>query len=331
MLVRVAGKKDRILDNCMIRNFIFHRVVPKVQNHSMQMDVRLFEKCLQFINNRYEVIRIEDILSTGASERGHKPYATLTFDDGYADNITYAAPILEKYHCKASFFVVTKCVEENIPVWGFHLEWLIMHTRVDAIAQDHLPANLRLNKFPADPAQRMGWFKKLKTWLKTIPVDAKEVVFMDLCKQMNDVEVPLMMMGWQDLASLKRAGHYIGSHTHTHNALTLIENEAAIKEELSLPRELIHKNLGYLPVSIAYPFGLYNDRIKKLSAEAGYQVGIASDKHQLYYKNRQDCFEIPRIALCNESWFKTKLRITNRIEQIKSIVPNSFISRLSQE
>ncbi len=64
-----------------------------------------------------------------------------------------------------------------------------------------------------------------------------------------------------------------------------------------------------------------------MSAKTGYKMGIASDKHQVYEKHRHDSFEIPRIALCTESWFKTKLRITNRIEQIKNIVPDRFIYR----
>ena len=108
----------------MIRNFIFHRVTPFVQDNSLQMDVLLFEKCIQFIKSRYQVMSLEDIWHAGTLKEGKKPFASLTFDDGYADNIEYAAPVLEKYDCKASFYVVTRCVEENIPVWGFQLEYL---------------------------------------------------------------------------------------------------------------------------------------------------------------------------------------------------------------
>lgn len=310
----------------MIRNFIFHRITSSVQDNSLEIDVQLFERCIQFISNRYQVICIEDLLHQPILKEGRKPYASLTFDDGYIDNIKYAAPILAKYNCKASFYVVTKCVEENIPLWGFLLEYLFLHTHITSIHLDNVvPENLRLNALPVDLAQRTVYFKRLKAWLKILPVETKEMVFTSLCSQLNDVELPKMMLNWNDLASLRNEGHYIGSHTHTHNALTLIKDDVLLAEELLLPRELILKNLGYQPISIAYPFGFYDDRIKKMSAMAGYKMGIASDKHQVYYKDRHDSFEIPRIALSNESWFKTKLRITNRIEQIKNIVPKSFI------
>jgi peptidoglycan/xylan/chitin deacetylase (PgdA/CDA1 family) len=316
----------------MIRNFIFHRLAPVVKHSSLQMDVELFEKCIQFISSRYRVVRIEDLLHSTTLKEGGKPYASLTFDDGYIDNIEYAAPVLEKYNCKASFYVVTKCVEENIPVWGQLLEYLFLHTHVTAIDfDDDVPPNLRLTRLPAELNERLLYFRRLKAWLKKIPVTKKDIVLNLLCEQLNDVEVPQMMMNWNDLASLRNVGHYIGSHTHSHNALTLIEDETELAKELLLPRELISTNLGYKPVSIAYPFGFYNERIKKLSALVGYQMGIASDKHELYYKHRHNDFEIPRIALCNESWFKTRLRITNRIEQIKNIVPSSFLYRKNQD
>ncbi|MBK7956947.1 MAG: polysaccharide deacetylase family protein [Bacteroidetes bacterium] len=35
------------------------------------------------------------------------------FDDGYLDNLEYAAPILAKYKVPASFYVVTDCIDQN--------------------------------------------------------------------------------------------------------------------------------------------------------------------------------------------------------------------------
>ena len=311
----------------MIRNFIFHRVSSTVRDNSIEMDVRLFEKCIQYITSRYQVVCIEDVLQNDFIKKRRDSCASLTFDDGYADNIEFAAPILEKYNCRASFYVITDCVEKNIPPWSALLGYLFFHTHIPTICLDTemLPEKLKIKILPTDLVHRMAWFIKLKTWMKRIPVAQKEILFLSLCAQLNDVELPRVMMGWKELAALRNDGHYIGSHTHTHNALTMMENESSLLEELSLPRELIKRNLGYLPLSIAYPFGFYNEKIKKISSRVGYKLGIASDRHQLFNINRHDHFEIPRIALCNESWFKTRLRITNRIEQIKNIVPKKLI------
>ncbi len=238
----------------MIRNFIFHRITPAVQDNSLEIDVQQFERCIKFINSRYHVICVEDLLRQPGLKTGRKPFASLTFDDGYADNIKYAAPVLEKYNCRGSFYVVTKCVEENIPVWSFLLEYLFLNTHVTTIYLDKVvPENLRLSALPVDPWQRTVYFKNLKAWMKKIPIEMKDMVFTGLYEQLNDVEIPKMMMNWNDLAALHNAGHYIGSHTHTHNALTQIKDDVLLARELLLPRELIQQKLGYQPVSMSRP------------------------------------------------------------------------------
>ena len=63
-----------------------------------------FEKQLQYLNdNGYTTIFFEDLWNI---ENIEKP-VIITFDDGYADNFTYMYPILEKYNCKATIFVIT--------------------------------------------------------------------------------------------------------------------------------------------------------------------------------------------------------------------------------
>jgi hypothetical protein len=43
-------------------------------------------------------------------------------------------------------------------------------------------------------------------------------------------------------------------------------------------------------------------------------------KQDRYNPNTDSVFEIPRINLSNEPWWKTKLRLTNRIEDIKKMM-----------
>ena len=63
-----------------------------------------FEKQLQYLTeNGYTTIFFEDLWNI---ENIEKP-VIITFDDGYADNFSYMYPILEKYNCKATIFVIT--------------------------------------------------------------------------------------------------------------------------------------------------------------------------------------------------------------------------------
>jgi peptidoglycan/xylan/chitin deacetylase (PgdA/CDA1 family) len=127
------------------------------------------------------------------------------------------------------------------------------------------------------------------------------------------------MMDWQDLLKLYNSGHYIGSHTVSHYMLGSMSDEDQIRNELVLSAELIKQNLGYFPKSISYPIGSYNETTIRLSKEAGYSIGLAV-KQQMYDPVKDSIFEIPRIELYNENWFKTKMRITNLLETIKKTI-----------
>ena len=128
-----------------------------------------------------------------------------------------------------------------------------------------------------------------------------------------------MMMNWNDLKTLHNKGHYIGSHTVTHSMLGTMTNEMEIRNELTKSAKLIEYNLGYYPLTISYPVGSFNSQIKKISDKSGYKIGLAV-KQDIYSPNNDDIFEVSRIELYNEPWWKTKLRISNNLEKIKRII-----------
>jgi len=291
----------------------------------LEMDAAHFERCIKYISNKYTVVLVEDLNKLSVAD-ARKPFATLTFDDGYKNNIDYAIPVLDKYKCKGSFYVVTDCVEKNLPVWIHLVEHLFLNTAVENIElqEAYLPASIKIATMPPKGNMRHAYFLKLRNWLKHSPVEQKDAIVNYLLEQIKDVEVEEQMMSWQDLGKLRSMGHYVGAHSHTHNALPFIANIDALRSEFEMPRDLIQQHLGYLPESFTYPFGFCNGRIRQMAIDSGYRIGLAAERHQIYDESKHDDFEIPRIALCNEPWWKTKMRITNKIENIKSLLPYHY-------
>lgn len=74
-----------------------------VKPESMEEQIRYL------VENGYTPIWFEDLPRVDEIE---KP-VILTFDDGYMDNYTELFPILQKYHAKATIFVVTGTVDYN--------------------------------------------------------------------------------------------------------------------------------------------------------------------------------------------------------------------------
>lgn len=301
----------------MISNFLFHRVNPVREALWDPMDVKLFDQCVRYISRNYETVLAEDLLPAKPDPK--RKYATIMFDDGYKDNIEYAAPVLSKYNCKASFYVVTDCIDQNIPTWTYLLENSFLHTSKTQINLDFdfLPQELRIQSL-ATRQERLNYVKKLKPFLKKLSHENRELVLQRIFQTFDDVEIPAIMMNWREVQELKSAGHYIGSHTKTHGMLGTMTDEAAIRSELEVSARVIETRLGHFPSTISYPVGSFNDVTKRIAREVGYTTGLAV-KQNIHDPSREDAYEISRIELYNEPWWKTWLRITNRFETIKKL------------
>src|SRR5687767_9659555 len=80
---------------------------------------RLFERQMAFLAARRRVVALSELVEEIAS--GKSPSAgtvCITFDDGYRDNLTVAAPILEKYRLPATLFLATGYVERGENQWS---------------------------------------------------------------------------------------------------------------------------------------------------------------------------------------------------------------------
>jgi peptidoglycan/xylan/chitin deacetylase (PgdA/CDA1 family) len=302
-----------------IRNFLFHRVSPERDLLWDPMEVAHFEKCIKYISSHYEVIGVEQLPELKNDFQKHK-YATISFDDGYKDNITYALPVLDKYGIKASFYVVTDCIDKNIPTWTHLVEYLFQHTTKNNLQLDFdfFSVPFIVKGFRSS-AERIEYCRKLIPYLKVLSNEQRVSVISAITQTFDDVKIPEFMMSWNDLKELNAKGHYIGSHTVTHGMLGRMSDENEIKAELLNSGNAIKKNIGYFPTTIAYPIGDYNANVIKLCKECGYEIGLAT-KQDVYDPLTDAIFEIPRIELPNEPWWKTLMRITNLLEDVKRTI-----------
>ncbi len=89
----------------------FHRVLPeqfRSRYHipGIVVTPEELDWTIRYLRRSYTIGRLDHV--HGRHEAGDapsKPFVAITFDDGYADNFTYARPILEKHGVKATFFV----------------------------------------------------------------------------------------------------------------------------------------------------------------------------------------------------------------------------------
>lgn len=91
----------------------YHQVNDKFQS-TLTMPTEEFEREMAYLNdNGYHTISLDELYAYlhDGKPLPDKPIV-LTFDDGYVDNYTDALPILEKYHMKATLFMIADDIDQ---------------------------------------------------------------------------------------------------------------------------------------------------------------------------------------------------------------------------
>ena len=105
----------------------YHRVLPD-EKISEDLDVGLavltsnFEKQIKLLKTNYNIVPIDELINNLRSKRKEKFLLSITFDDGYKDNLNFALPILERYKIPATIYVTTRFLDTDVWMWWYELK-----------------------------------------------------------------------------------------------------------------------------------------------------------------------------------------------------------------
>lgn len=248
---------------------MFHRVMDPADPDFALADpvytvsTPLFAQLLRFFREHYAVVDMRHVLDAIEGKRALPRHALLiTFDDGWADNLKYAAPLLQEQGLPAVIFVAAEAMQEEGTAW-----W-----------QEEV--------FAVSRSGRLG------EWLREVPErfadDAVGVVtrlaMMDeaargrlLAKLPRERYQSRMMMKCEELRELAGFGVDVGLHGYRHVPLTDV---ADVGEELERTRvALAGMTDGKAVISaLGCPHGRYDDRVLRAAREVGVTAVFTSDK-----------------------------------------------------
>jgi peptidoglycan/xylan/chitin deacetylase (PgdA/CDA1 family) len=97
-----------------VRILFYHRVADDHPN-AWTMSTRRFAAQIRWLRARFDLVSLAEAQSRIASGRNGVPTACITFDDGYADNMNFAAPLLLRQAIPFTYFVSTNHVLRSEP------------------------------------------------------------------------------------------------------------------------------------------------------------------------------------------------------------------------
>ncbi|MDQ3621489.1 MAG: polysaccharide deacetylase family protein [Verrucomicrobiota bacterium] len=99
---------------------------------------------------------------------------------------------------------------------------------------------------------------------------------------LNYIGVGGKSVSWEQLAEMRDAGVDIGGHTISHQDLRSKPKNAPgdydtwLKDEVDRSKRVLEEKLGIRVSTIAYPFGLHNEKVHAACREAGYEAGFTT-------------------------------------------------------
>jgi peptidoglycan/xylan/chitin deacetylase (PgdA/CDA1 family) len=225
----------------------------------------------------------------------------VTFDDGAADNLHNAKPLLERYDIPATVFVATEYSKGEREFWWDELERLLLVPR-------ELPnkLNLKINGKPLNwdlqpVTSRHELYKHLGDTLRVMPTAQRFDVIAELRKWSGEGTSPRQThraLSQQEIRQLADGGLVeIGAHTVTHpvlSAIPLLQQEHEIKQSKIQLEEI----LGQTVESFAYPYGTkddYTSETVKVVKQSRFTCACSNYKGVV--QRSASLFELPRLVV----------------------------------
>lgn len=227
------------------------------------------------------------------AEPDSRPFAVLTFDDGYRDNRTVALPVLERVQAPMTLFVPTGMIRRDIGAW-----WLALREVVKTRDAVDVPAMGR--RFAcADLASKAATIRHVTAWIDAdqARADALAPVFAQ-----NGVDMAALVDAYaMDEAELKEFARHplvdIGAHTASHRFLSNLDEKEAARELADNKAYL--ENLLQRPVAwLAYPYGgegACGAREARLAAQAGFAASFTTRPGHLFAGHLAQPHLLPRV------------------------------------
>lgn len=264
-----------------------------------------FKWHMQILDRHFNVLPLSQAVNLIREGRLPPRAACVTFDDGYADNLTVAAPIMQQLNIPATFFIATGYLDGG-RMWN---DTIIEALRLYPDEELDLTA-MKLPSYQIISAEdRRKAAYDIITRIKYLAQEHRNDVATAVGKMVDNLPKDFMLTRSQ-LCELRQIGMDIGGHTVTHPILARLSGEQARAEIEEGKAELEH--ILNEPVKLfAYPNGRrgfdYDSNHVKYVRDAGFDAAVSTN-HGVCARTT-DPFQIPRFT----PWDRTLARFLVRM------------------
>lgn len=268
--------RHRLRNHATLTVLMFHRVTAPGSAAARHADplytipAPLFAACLGFLARHYAVVSLAAVLASRAGGPALPPRALLiTFDDGWADNLEVALPLLRAAGLPWVVFVASDPLLDPTPWW-----WQEVLLRALREGRAGFPALWAAGGGAPCPEPPPGE-REMRLLLQYGALDATRRAAL-LAPFLDGVAAEgRQMLQPADLAALRAGGAEVGAHGAAHLPLSMLPDAAA---DLARARAALAPLLpGGRVATLSFPHGRYHAAALAAAQAAEFTLVFTSD------------------------------------------------------
>ena len=271
-----AGGLDalkRFRNRRVLTVIMLHRVLDRhdvrwsLADHGWTLDTELFSMLIDCVGRNYNWVSWDDVRDAlQGNRRLPNNSILLTFDDGWADNVEFALPLLRSKGVPALVFVAGAAINRERAFWREHLRMVVKAGKAGRIV-DGIRGAPRRSEELSDESAAEAIISTLERLRETDPSRFQQAV-----ERIEDEKLPgcpAMMVDGAGIRALKTAGLAIGVHGYSHEPLTAVRD---VRKEIAESIQRLKTILGdaaLLQLPLSFPHGQDSAQVIKDSKQCG--------------------------------------------------------------
>lgn len=252
-----------------------------------------FEALIAHLKSRFVILPLSAAVRHLADRTLPARALSITFDDGYADNLAVAAPILQRHGVTATVFVATGYLDGGTMFNDLVIE-ACRSTRNSMLDLDAL--GLGTHALGTVPERRAAIDRILGT-LKYFPLSERQRVAEEVIRAAG-VETPAgLMLTRDDVRRLATLGLEVGAHSVNHPILARLGADQARQEILDSKRDLeqlLDREVGLFAYPNGKPDRDYTAEHVRMVSSAGFSAAVSTAWGTA--TPASDVFQLPRFT-----------------------------------
>jgi peptidoglycan/xylan/chitin deacetylase (PgdA/CDA1 family) len=238
----------------------------------LHVPVERFVEHLRELSQKWRPLSLRELIEALRDGRPLPPRSVIvTFDDGYRNTRTVAAPLLARFGVPFSLFVLTE--PRGRRLWMDRLEAALLSSRSRRLEWRGVPMELE------DAAGRERALRRLAGVLQPLGDDrpgALSEIVERLGGEPDEDDDDRDLLGWDEIRDLHASGIDVGAHSDRHEPLTR-RAEAEVAEALAGCRRTLEAELGPGAYPFCYPYGAWDPPRAAAVRAAGFTCALTTD------------------------------------------------------